>query len=421
MTSNVQIQSSENANNGNNINGSEYSQIVRKMESSYVRVPFEQFKRAFRQEMKIAEKDLPGLEGLIRKHLSASGDGEEVSANVLQALRDRIQGLKARFEECRGESVKYRERFLKRLRWVETMAARGNYQTWSRSRVLRLICDFLLRRGELDCVRGLIEKRVELGDEVDLELEESRQLLLKSLRDRDLGSVLVWCGDHRVNLKKLGSDFEFRVRQQEFIEHLKGGRISDALKVSQKHFPAWLDSNYRDIRETLALLCWLPFLQSSVPWSNGLMSKYESLMGESRWSALEDHFMQVFVRVYQLDRSPQLVKTVRTGLSVLKTRKCSCVPSEQQETECPACSGPLSRIAQDLPFGHFETTRLRCRITGKLMTEDNPPMALPNGQVYSSEGLQGLINGPGGGGGVLKCPVSGESFYLSEARKCFFL
>ena len=42
-------------------NQEEFAQTVKKFESSYVRIPFEQFRRAFRLEMRVAEKDLPVL------------------------------------------------------------------------------------------------------------------------------------------------------------------------------------------------------------------------------------------------------------------------------------------------------------------------------------------------------------------------
>ena len=53
------------------------------------------------------------------------------------------------------------------------------------------------------------------------------------------------------------------------------------------------------------------------------------------------------------------------------------------------------------------------------MTENDPPMALPNGQVYSESGLKTLAGGRTADGAEV--PVTGQQFLISEARKCFFL
>ena len=397
-------------------NNGEFGQTVRKFESSYIRIPFEQFRRSFRMEMKVAEKDLPSLEALVKKHLNSSN---EVSENVLKALKERTKALEEKLKEYCGESLKFRERFLKRMKWVEEMVNMGNYRTWSHGRLIRLIGDFLIRSGDFEIVKEIGKRKPELIEEFDLELEEMRQGIIKSLEGKELKKALQWCGDHRNNLKRISSDLEFKLRRQEFIELLKLGDIPGSIKLSQKYFPGWLETNYQEIRETLALICWFPFLGKGINWSNGIVKKYEILFDEEiQWEIIKEQFKKDFITIYQVDQSSQLIKTVRAGLSVLKTRQCNKI-IEGEDSECPACSGPLKDLANQLPFGHFETTKIRCRITGKLVSEDDPPMALPNGQVYSESGLKLLCEGSSAG--VLKCPVTGQSFLLSDARKCFFL
>lgn len=414
-----------------------YVQTVRKFESSFIRVPFEQFRRAFRQEMKIAEKDLPTLVALFKKHFTgANANGPD--EKVIKALQERIKGLRDKLREAQGESLKFRERFLKRLKWVENMTSRGNYRIWSRSRLIRLIGDFLIKTDDsnennfnlgIEIIEemGINRPELELLEDFDLELLNVRKEIVKSLMERkELDLVLEWCSEHRGNLKRLGSDLEFRLRQQEFIELIRNGDIKSALKLSQKHFVTWLETNYREIRETLALICWFPFLQRGTRWKNGLMKKYEDMVGAERWERLRESFERVFVEVYRVDEGIQLIKTVKTGLSVLKTRQCLQEKAEKKcecldkAGECPVCNGPLGELSKNLPYGHYELTRLRCRITGKMMSENDPPMALPNGQVFSLSGLKSTIIDKKNNS-IVKCPVSGESFELSEARKCFFL
>lgn len=45
----------------------------------------------------------------------------------------------------------------------------------------------------------------------------------------------------------------------------------------------------------------------------------------------------------------------------------------------------LGVLAQEVPFAHHANSTIVCRITGKIMNEDNPPLAFDNGNVYSTE------------------------------------
>lgn len=403
-------------------NTAEFVATVRRFESCFVRVPFEQFRRAFRQEMRIVERELPALEALINKHDTLTA----ATGESMRVLGERVTALKSRFAECRGDCELFRGRFVRRMEWVNEVCERGSYQSWARGRLLRLIGDYLVRRGDMATVRQLIAsdgaaraKRpfsLALADALDLELTEAHDKIVAALEAHRLEEALAWCGDHRPNLKKLDSNLEFRLRQQEFVELLRAGNVAGAVRAAQRNFAAWTETNYADVRETMALLCWFPYLGRGIRWGNGTMGRYETLVADGHWRSLVAQFRADFVAVYGVGVEAQLVKTVRTGLSVLKTRQCAH-GTVGADVECPVCSGPLSLVARTLPFGHYEMSRLRCRITGLPMDADNPPLALPNGQVYSAGALTRLA----GADQTVRCPVTGAVFPLSDARKCFIL
>jgi hypothetical protein len=48
-------------------------------------------------------------------------------------------------------------------------------------------------------------------------------------------------------------------------------------------------------------------------------------------------------------------------------------------------SGGLGVLAQEVPFAHHANSTIVCRITGKIMNEDNPPLTFDNGNVFSTE------------------------------------
>lgn len=405
---------------GNTEQREEFVAIVKKFDTPFIKVPFEQFRRAFRQEMRIAEKDLSTLEVLVNKHL---GKNEPVPENIVKALTDRVAALQKRFSEYQSDSQKFRERFLKRLKWIEDCCQRGTYRSWSRSRLLRLVCDFMIRSGDLKEVKAIISESVDksesLEDFVDVEFAETQSTIVSALEAGRLEEVLAWCSDHRPSLKKISSDLELRLRQQEFIEHLRAGKTADAIKCAQKNFASWTETNYLQVKECMALLCWFPFLGKGVKWNNGLMQKYEALISPSNWSSLIEQFKRDLLAVYGINEQPQLIKIVRTGLSALKTRQCCCSDSGAF-SECPVCAGPLSKVAKHLPYGHFEISRLRCRITGLPMNEDNPAMALPNGQVISSVAVSKLV-AESRDPNTIACPFTGQMFRVAELRKCYIL
>lgn len=436
----------------------EFVQTVKKFESSFIRVPFEQFRRSFRQEMRIAERELGNLEGMIQKY-KLKGQSNPKSDQI---LREKIEGLREKVMEGRRDSKKYRERFLVRLGLIEEVCERGVWRTWSKGRLFRLLCDFLIRSGKIEMAKDLINQScgtnkcgdhnsnkqidttdIKYSDMVDYELFQEHEEIIKSLKVGDLSLALGWCSDHRGNLKKNGSDLEFKLRRYEFIELLREGKVAEAIRAGQKNFPAWLEGNFGGIRETMALLCWFPYLGKGRKWPNGRMEKYELLMErEKNLREIVERFEMDFNEIYCLSEGIQLIKMVRTGLSVLKTRKCQldCEVAKGQSQsqsqsksldlhahttqnsngECPVCTGPLRPIAQELPYGHYEITRLRCRLSGKQINEDNPPMALPNGQVFSKSSIDGLI-AEAAGEGRIKCPISGEYFNVTDIKKCYFL
>ena len=69
---------------------------------------------------------------------------------------------------------------------------------------------------------------------------------------------------------------------------------------------------------------------------------------------------------------------------MVRRRFCSASPtSDNHSRECPVCSPPVTQLAARLPVCNRVFSRLRCRMSGDIMDERNPPIALPNGMVYS--------------------------------------
>ena len=84
-----------------------------------------------------------------------------------------------------------------------------------------------------------------------------------------------------------------------------------------------------------------------------------------------------------LSTEPVLSLALYAGLASLKLP--SCYDSSTKSVDCPVCDGDLGQLAKEVPFSHHVNSTIVCRMSGKIMDEDNMPMAFPNGYVYSKE------------------------------------
>ena len=85
--------------------------------------------------------------------------------------------------------------------------------------------------------------------------------------------------------------------------------------------------------------------------------------------------------------------------------------------ECPVCSSPYIQLASRLPTVQRAQSSIVCRLSGEHCKEDNLPIVLPDGNVYSHKALKALS----GADGTFAHPITGERLKLDGMRKAFFL
>jgi macrophage erythroblast attacher len=57
---------------------------------------------------------------------------------------------------------------------------------------------------------------------------------------------------------------------------------------------------------------------------------------------------------------------------------------DERNANCPVCDADgLGQLAKEVPWSHHTNSTLVCRISGRVMDENDPPLCLPNGRVYS--------------------------------------
>ena len=124
-------------------------------------------------------------------------------------------------------------------------------------------------------------------------------------------------------------------------------------------------------------------------------------------------FEKEFRRVYGCAKHSSLRRTLEAGLAAIRTPKCT----KGKHKECPGCDENLGRVASYMPYFRPANTRIVCPISGKIMNEANPPMAMPSGHVYSLEAIKTLTNEDG----LTKCPVTGVLVPFQKLKHVYIM
>jgi macrophage erythroblast attacher len=241
----------------------------------------------------------------------------------------------------------------------------------------------------------------------DSELFQQLNEIERHLNENSTSECLLWCFENRAHLKKNASPLEFYLRRQTYIEHTRKRDLNTAITYAKRFFPAWIDLYRKEIEQAMALLAISPGTE---------VEPYRSLYDPSRWDDLIALFKKEYLDLHALPLKPQLVANIQAGLASLKTPLCG--RPNDCNINCPVCVPPYSDLAVGLPFSHHENSSIVCRISSQVMNENNPPMVLPNGRVYSLNALQDLASKHQG---QVSCPQTGQKFDISEAKKIFIL
>lgn len=279
---------------------------------------------------------------------------------------------------------------------------------WEKVRLDRALVDYMLREGMYETAENLAEAH-NLEDIVDIDIFRESRVVIEALRRRDCTEGLRWCSENKRRLQKVQSKLEFRLRLQEFVEHARAGRKQDAIVYMRKYLSAGQCDQERmcDIQRFMALLAFDP-TTSCQP--------YKDMYSERKWLELEHAFKQDNYRLHGLTRESTIEILLKAGLASLKTRKCGT--EADRKPNCPTCVEPYLSLAQSLPRGRHENSILVCSLSGEIMNENNPPMALPNGNVYSFEALTKMAEE---NDGVITDPRNQDKARVDELRKCFIM
>jgi macrophage erythroblast attacher len=368
-----------------------------------LRVPAEQLAQSCRKQHKLVEKELNSAMGEIHEVLKDS----HAAPSSMNGLVDRLHGLKRKVEDDQVQEDELLQRCRMRLDYLQKMQERDanpkNRDSAQTERLQRLVADYLLREGYDNSARCLAEG-AGLERYLDFELVLASRDVLAALQARDCEPALAWCAEHRAKLKKAGSTLELQLRLQQFVELVRSGRAVEALSHARRHLSsaAEFEPQLRLAMTSLALgpaTCAAP---------------YAKLFDEAAWGRLAALFHKQQLAALAMPATAPLLVAIGAGLTALKTP--ACFHGDHACRECPVCNEPFQALAEQMPGAQRSQSSLVCRLSGLPMNEDNPPLVLPSGNVYSRDALLSIA-----ADGVLRDPQTQEVVHVDQLRKAFFM
>ncbi|KAF8591289.1 hypothetical protein K439DRAFT_1650826 [Ramaria rubella] len=435
------------------------------LEQPFVKVPYENLRKIFRTSQKYIERELTAVQNASTELINKAAEGSYEPSEVLKTVDSmigRVEGLKRKLSDLSDKSTipthAVMRKRLQHLHSLETMSGRDDpeFNRWADTRLDRWLIDWALRTGNEKTARQ-IAKDHSIEALVDIDLFSEIHRIEDALRNHSCTEALAWCSENKAALRKIKSTLEFDLRLQEYIELSRARKKEDAIAYCQKHLTTWYESHESQIKQALALLVFPPSTSCS---------PYKRLYDTERWNVLSSNFRLAAYNLSTLPTEPLLHLALYGGLAALKLPSCypfsnptSTSPSSPypisfsssshslpfnpstysslsanlvgtpsfsgaaaaQDTskniDCPICDPEcLGQLAQEVPWSHHLNSTIVCRISGKIMDEDNMPLCFPNGYVYSREALEAMAAKHNG---KVTCPRTGETCDFSALRKVF--
>ncbi|ETI23391.1 hypothetical protein G647_05192 [Cladophialophora carrionii CBS 160.54] len=416
------------------------------LDQPLLRLPHELVKRNFRNTQRYVERErdyiLPALKETANAALSSSQTPDQTLAS-LDAMIQRMQNFKRKLEKLHTEEEALHDHSAKRIKHLQDLyeipsLVDVKYEQWSRTRLDRLMIDYLLRSGYSKTASSLAESK-QISHLIDLDTFITCHKIASSLTRGETKEALAWINENRAQLKKMTqspyktTDLEFELRLQQFIELVRAGTTAkklEARQYAQQHLTPHTSSRAEAIMQAAGLLAQSPETEAE---------PYQTLFGPKRWRHLSNLFIETHHTLLSLPVQPLLHVALSSGLSALKTPAChsaynpasSSTPGHARiatnTSLCPICSMELNELARNVPYAHHTTSFV-----------EPDPVVLPNGRIYGRERLEELqrklvMAGGGGAGadgmqdlqigkeGEVRDPTTGESFTWDQVRRVYIM
>lgn len=148
--------------------------------------------------------------------LNASSSPDEILKNV-DSMLAKMKGLKRKLAACAEEESRLQRQSQSRIRHLGELYGMQSlddvkYEDWSRTRLDRLLVDYLLRNGYKESATTLArEKGIEDLVDVDTFVQMSR--IRESLNNGAVTEALSWCQENKKELRKMDVCWNSKVQK----------------------------------------------------------------------------------------------------------------------------------------------------------------------------------------------------------------
>jgi macrophage erythroblast attacher len=194
-----------------------------------LRMPYELSRRNFKNAQRVIEHSSANVTSSLTAATKASKTASpDATLDSLDSMISKMQNLKRKVEGLHDEEMRIHKSAKARLRHLQDLydihsLVDVKYDEWSRTRLSRLLVDYLLREGYSESAAHLAQSKG-ITDLVDVDAFVACHKIERSLREGMSTSLaLDWCKEHGKELKKAGSILEFELRLQQYIELVRQG------------------------------------------------------------------------------------------------------------------------------------------------------------------------------------------------------
>lgn len=393
------------------------------LDQPLLQLPIELLRKNLRSARFEIEKDGSFVKETLKKTATDSVAGRTSQQDVVKTLDSmiaRVRGVKRKlmtFADEENRLHRHEEARVGHLAELYSMYGVDDvkYEGWSRTRLDRLLTDYLLRQGYVDSARALAKERgIELLADVDTFEQMNR--IRKCLLNGSLQEALAWCtaGDTKKELRKMDSNLEFMLRYQQYIEILRGSaRAEEALVHARKHLFPYREIYHKEVMNACGLLAVNPDAIERV-------EAYREIYSPERWQMLADLFTTTHNTLLSIPSIPLLHIALSSGLSALKTPACHSIhpnsaaaPSHHTSLSlatsvCPICSTELNELARNVPHALHSKSHVEPDL-----------LLLPNGRAYGRERLEECAKKANLEKGRVKDLRTGEVYKMDQLKKVY--
>jgi macrophage erythroblast attacher len=175
-----------------------------------LRLPFELLRKNFKAAHFHVEKESTAVKSTLRDTANASLNSHASPDDVLKnvdSMLARMRGLKRKLEACAEEEARLQQQSQSRVRHLGELYSMQSlddvkYERWSRTRLDRLLVDYLLRNGYKDSATALAKEKG-INDLVDVETFIQMSRIRESLRNGRVTEALSWCNENKKDLRRM--------------------------------------------------------------------------------------------------------------------------------------------------------------------------------------------------------------------------